>query len=308
MGLRVPLPILASMTTSRITRRLLSGLTLAALLATACSSSAPPAAGDGSAAGGQIDPLAMVVAASDKIDASNALAMEFTMTISAAGTELTGSGSAVTAGDGSSMRMDMSYDSFPGMPDGFDMEIILDDGTMYMSTATFAAAGAPTEALGDKEWVSIDLNDVVPGYESFADLATGQNDPSQAFEYLKGAEDVELVGTEEIDGESTQHLRGTLNLQTALDELPAEAQEELRATMQELEAQIGTTSMPFEAWVDDQGRVRRMSYTMESGADAPQAFSLAMTLDITDYDAELDFDVPSPDEAVDLGELAASGA
>ena len=42
LGLRVPLPILASMTTSRITRRLLSALTLAALLATACSSSAAP--------------------------------------------------------------------------------------------------------------------------------------------------------------------------------------------------------------------------------------------------------------------------
>ena len=296
------------MTTSRITRRLLSSLTLAALLAAGCSSSAPPPAGDGSGPDAQIDPLAMVVAASDKIDASNALAMEFSMTITAAGTELTGSGSAVTAADGSSMRMDMSYDSFPGMPDGFDMEIILDDGIMYMSTATFAAAGAPTGALGDKEWVSIDLNDVVPGYESFAELGTGQNDPSQAFEYLKGAEDVELVGTEDIDGESTQHLRGTLNLQTALDELPAEAQEELRATMQELEAQIGQTSLPFEAWVDGEGRVRRMSYAMESGPEAPQSFSLEMTLDITDYDAELDFEVPSPNEAVDLSELATSGA
>ena len=230
------------------------------------------------------------------------------MTIAAAGNEVTGSGSAVTAADGSRMRMDMSYDSFPRMPDGFDMEIILDDGTMYMSTATFAAVGAPTDALGDKKWVSIDLDDVVPGYESFAELGTGQNDPSQAFEYLKGAQDVELVGTEQIHGESTQHLSGTLDLQNALDQLPADAQEEVRATMQELEAQIGTTSMPFEVWIDDENRVRRMSYSMESRPDAPQAFSLRMTVDITDYDADLDFKIPSPDESVDLGELAANGA
>ena len=292
------------MTTSRISRRLLSSLALAAVLASACSSSpTPPAGGGGEEAG----PLAMVVAASDRIDAANALAMEFTMTIAANGQELTGSGTAVAAADGSRMHMDMSYDSFPGMPDGFDMELILDDGTMYMSTSTLAAAGAPTDAFGDKEWVMIDLSDVVAGYEAFADLGTGQNDPSQAFEYLKGAEDVKLLGTEDIDGEATQHLSGTLDLQRAVEELPADAQEELRTTMQELEQQIGQTSMPFEVWVDDQGRVRRMTYTMETGPDAPQAVSLAMTLDITDYDADLDFDVPSPDEAVDLSELAGAG-
>ena len=298
------------MTTLRTPRRLLTALAAAAVLAGACSSSpTPPAGGAGSGGGGQhIDPLAMIAAASEKIDAAPALAMEFTMTISAAGQELTGSGSAVAASDGSRMQMDMSYDSFPGLPEGMDMQMLLVDGVMYMSTSTFAAAGAPTGAFDGKDWVAIDLNDVVPGYESFAQLGSGQNDPAQAFEYLKGASDVTVVGTETIDGEETTHFTGTFDLEKALDELPADARDEIRDTMQQFESQFGSSTMPFDVWVDDQGRIRRMVYRLETAADAAQAFSFEMTMDITDYDADLDFDVPSRDEVVDLSDLARAGA
>jgi hypothetical protein len=73
--------------------------------------------------------------------------------------------------------------------------------------------------------------------------------------------------------------------------------------MDQFQSQFGTTSMPFDVWVDDQGRIRRMTYVVETSPDAAQAFSMSMTMDITDYDADLDFDVPSRDEAVDLNEL-----
>jgi hypothetical protein len=292
------------MTTSRAPRRLLSAIALAALLAAACSSGSPAPQSTGAHPGDRIDPLAMVVAASDKIDAAGALAMDFSMTISTDGQELSGSGSAVAASDGSRMHMTMGYDSFPGLPDGFDMEIYLADGVMYMSASTFAELGAPTDAFGGKDWVAIDLNDVVPGFESIAELGSGQNDPSRAFEYLKGASDVELVGTEDMDGEATTHFRGSLDLERALAQLPADAQEEVRATMDQFQSQFGTTSMPFEVWVDDQGRIRRMTYEVETSPDAAQAFSLSTTMDITDYEADLDFDVPSREQAIDLSELA----
>ena len=296
------------MTIFRAPRRLLSAIALAALLGASCSSSNPSSTSPAPAGGadGNVDPLAMIASASDRIDEATALEMEFTMAISAGGQDVTGSGSAVASSDGSRMRMDMHYDSFPGMADGFSMELILDGGTMYMSTATFEAAGAPTDAFAGKGWVAFDLDKIVPGYESFADLGSGQNDPSQAFEYLKGAGDLEVVGTEEIDGEETTHLRGTLDLERALEQVPAEAQEEFRTTLEEFRTQFGDVTMPFEVWVDGEDRIRRMIYVMASAPDAPQPVSFEMTLDITDYDAALDFDVPARSETVDLADLVAA--
>jgi hypothetical protein len=292
------------MTNARPPRHLLSALALSlvAVLAAGCSSGSPSAP-TGAHPTGQIDPLAMVAAASDTIDSAGALAFDFSTTISTGGQRISGSGSAVAAADGSRTHMTMNYDSFPGMPDGFDMELFLVDGVMYMSTSTFAALGADTDASGGKDWVSMDLNDVVPGFESFAKLGSGQNDPSQAFEYLKGASEVQLVGTEDVDGESTRHLRGTLDLEKAVSQLPADAQEEVRTTMDQFQSQFGSTSMPFDVWVDDQGRIRRMTYALKSSPDAAQALSMSITVDITDYDADMDFDVPSRDEAVDLNDL-----
>jgi hypothetical protein len=292
------------MTNSRPRRPLLSALALAlvAVIAAGCSSGASSAP-TGARPTRQIDPLAMVAAASDKIDSAGAVAFDFRTTISAGGQRISGSGSAVAAADGSRTHMTMSYDSFPGMPGGFHMELFLVDGVMYMSTSTFAALGANTDALGGKDWVSMDLNDVVPGFESLAKLGSGQNDPSQAFEYLKGASDVQLVGAEDVGGESTQHFRGTLDLEKAASQLPADAREAVRATMDQFQSQFGSTSMPFDVWVDDQGRIRRMTYALTSNPDAAQALSMSITVDITDYDADLDFDVPSRDEAVDLNDL-----
>jgi hypothetical protein len=289
------------MTTSRAPRRLLSAIALAALLAAACSGSPTPQSAG--APGDRIDPLAMVAAASDKIDSAGAIAMQYSTTISTGGERISATGSAVTAAGGSPMHMTMSYDSFPGIPGGFDMELVMADGVMYMSTSTFAALGANMETLGDKDWVAIDLNDVAPGFESIAQLGSGENDPSQAFEYLKGASDVELVGTEDVDGESTTHYRGTLDLEQALSELPSDAQDEVRAAMDQFQSQFGTTSMPFEVWMDDQGRIHRMTYVLATSPGAAQALSISMTMDITDYDADLDFDVPTRDEAYDLSEL-----
>jgi hypothetical protein len=292
------------MTTFRAPRRLLSVLAVAAVVGAACSSSSPqPAPSDRPQDGGQsVEPLAVIAAAADRIDAADALAMDFTMTMSIGGQALSGSGSAVGASDGSRMRMQMRYDAFPGLPEGFEMEMILADGVMYMATSTLAAMGAPSGAFDGKDWVSIDLDAVAPAYESLADLGTGPNDPSQSFAYLQGASDVELVGTEDLDGETTTHFRGTLDLERALAELPADARAELREAMQQLQTQFSADSMPFDVWVDGDGLIRRMSYRIEGSAE--QAFSLEMTMDITDYDADLDFDVPAPGDVVDVSDLA----
>ena len=297
------------MTTLRAPRRLLSAVAVAAVLAAACSSSPAPAPGARPSGGGreQPDPLARIATASERIDAAEAIAMDFTMVFSVDGQELGGSGSATAATDGSRMHMDMSYDSFPGLPNGFSMEMIVVDGVMYMSTDTFAAAGAPTGAFGGKDWVAIDLNDVVPGYESFADLGTGQNDPAQALEYLKGAGDVAVVGTEAIDGAETTHYRGTIDLEQVLSKLPADAQDEMRSTMDEFRRQFGEVTMPFDLWVDDQDRAVRMSFQMSSAAGSAHDFSMTMTVDITDDDADLgDVAAPPSKDVVDLAELAGS--
>jgi hypothetical protein len=285
------------MTTPRTPRRLLSGLALAAVLATACSGSPTP--------GGGVEPLAMIAAASRQLDASDGLAVEFSMTITAAGEEVEMTGSAVGSADGSRMWMDMQSGPLPGMPDGFSMETIMDDGIMFMSAETFESMGGPTNGLDGKDWILIDLSDVAPGLEEdFADLAQGRNDPTQALGYLKGAADVELVGPDSIDGMETTHYRGTVDLEKAVAEVQAGAREEVRQAIEE----FGRTTLPFDVWLDDEGRLRRMTYSITSAPGAPQSFSMVITMDITAYDAELDFETPSRDDAVELADLVPRGA
>lgn len=241
-----------------------------------------------------------MLAASDQALRADSMHMVFDFSMRAAGRTITGSGEADAAfGDELQQHMTFRYDSMPRMPEGFGMEMIVDGSVMYMRLDAVDEPGAfPTE------WVSVDLSASVPGFDELTAFGNGQNDPSNAFGYLQGAEDAEDLGSETIRGVETTHYEVTVDVADAVDEVPADLRDEMRLALKQFRRGFGTTTMPFEVWVDGDGLVRRMVFRMESdGGAAGKPFSMEMTMDVTDYGHDFELELPPASDVTDLTDL-----
>jgi hypothetical protein len=291
----------------RRTLRTLPLLLVFALAASACSSGAPASsdatAGDPPEAvrpDRPDEPLARVLAASDQALEAESMHMVFDFAMRVAGEEITGSGEADAAfGDELRQHMTFRYDSMLGMPEGFGMEMIVDGSTMYMRLD-----GMDELAVFPTEWVSLDMSASVPGFDDLTAFGNGQSDPSNAFGYLQGAEDARELGTETIDGVETTHYEVSVDIADAVAEVPADLRDEMRRALKQFRTAFGTTTMPFEVWVDGDGLVRRVVYEMGSDGGTMGPFSMAITMNITEYGNDFELRVPSPGDVTDLTELA----
>lgn len=249
-----------------------------------------------------VEPLARVLAASDQALEADSMHMVFDFAMSVAGKEITGSGEADAAfGDELRQHMTFRYDSMPGLPAGFGMEMIVDDSTMYMRLD-----GMDELDVFPTEWVSVDMSSSVPGFDELTAFGNGQQDPSNAFGYLQGAEDATELGTETIDGIETTHYEVTVDLADAAAEVPADLRDEMRRVVKQFRQGFGTTTMPFEVWIDGDGLVRRMVFRMESdGGAMGMPFSMEMTMDVTDYGHDFELELPPASDVTDLTDLTA---
>ncbi len=288
------------METTRRPRTIVPLFFAATLIAGACSSDGPPAQGPAAPPLDRLgEPLTRVLAASDRALEAESMHMTFEISVEGSGEEVRGSGEAdVSLGDEMRQHATFHYGSLPGLPGGFDMEMIMDGSMMYMRMPQMQGPGGPPT-----EWISIDMSEAVPGYEELIELSAGRNDPTNAFGYLQGAERAEEVGTETVNGIETTHYRGTMNLAHAITELPADLQRDMRLVMRQFREQFGTLTMPFEIWIDADGLLRRMVYVMEGEAAAAAEFSMEMSMDVTEYGNDFELDIPPADDVTDISEL-----
>jgi hypothetical protein len=261
-------------------KRLLGALSLAALVAlTACG-------------GDSLSPEAAVAEAASKTSAESArlhyIATAGPMTIEADGAFSDRSGR---------LRMDMS-----GVPGGSafgdgDIELVFEDNVVYIRFPGALANELPT----GKRWVSLDLEEL--GERAGIDFAGlqqfSQSDPTQVLEYLRGAtDDFERVGEEDVRGTLTTHHRGTVDLRKVADQVP----DEVRPSYERVMELAGTSEIPVEAWIDEEGRARRLTY----GMPLPQASggaTMTITMEFFEFGADVSVEPPPDNEVVDLVEL-----
>ncbi|MFE1782893.1 hypothetical protein ACFW9F_09955 [Streptomyces sp. NPDC059506] len=129
-------------------------------------------------------------------------------------------------------------------------------GWLYMKNR---GAGVP-----EGKWVRVDTATLPDG-----NLVTGgATDPVTAADLLRGAREVELVGTTTVGGVRVRHFRGVSDIARAAEAVPEAAAKPLRA------AARGFTGgrVPFDAYLDDRGRLRRIeqvfTFTGAAGAGA----------------------------------------
>ncbi|MGV9312820.1 hypothetical protein ACWDR0_11560 [Streptomyces sp. NPDC003691] len=121
---------------------------------------------------------------------------------------------------------------------------LLTPGALYMKNR---GAGVPAD-----KWVRIDTTTLADG-----NLVTGgATDPLAAAELLRGVRKAELVGRERFAGTTVRHFRGTADIAYAARRARPHARGALAAAAKG----FTTTTVPFDAYVDEAGRLRKVRH------------------------------------------------
>ncbi|MFD4610972.1 hypothetical protein ACIOC2_32840 [Streptomyces sp. NPDC088337] len=119
---------------------------------------------------------------------------------------------------------------------------LLAPGALYMKNR---GAGVPPD-----KWVRVDTATLVDG-----NLVTGgATDPFAAAEVLRGTRTATYVDRTEVAGVPVRHYRGTADLGLAAKSATAADEAALTAAAKG----FATASVPFDAYLDDQGRIRKL--------------------------------------------------
>ncbi|MEU6577760.1 hypothetical protein [Streptomyces sp. NPDC046805] len=119
---------------------------------------------------------------------------------------------------------------------------LLAPGALFMKNR---GAGVPAD-----KWVRVETATLTDG-----NLVTGgATDPYAAAELLRGARTATYVGRTEVGGTAVRHYRGTADLAAAA----RSASIGNRAALKSAAKGFATARVPFDAYLDDQGRIRKL--------------------------------------------------
>ncbi len=153
---------------------------------------------------------------------------------------------------------------------------LLAPGALYMMNR---GAGVPAD-----KWVRIDTTALADG-----NLVTGGvTDPMAAAELLGGARTVTYVGETDLAGVTVRHYRGTADIARAARRASAASRGALTAAAKGFR----TDTVPFDAYLDEQGRLRKVRHRF-SFANEGQAREVVSTTLL--YGFGVAVSVPLPD-------------
>jgi hypothetical protein len=156
---------------------------------------------------------------------------------------------------------------------------------------------------GDPDtWVRIGLEDA--GRTAGLDIDTlveGNTGPAALVQQLRGAaDDIEELGSEQVRGVDTRHLRVVVDTDLAIEQSPPEVREQLRA----FAATSGLpATYPMEVWVDEDALIRRVRTVVEVEDETAGPVTQETTLELFDFGLPVDVVAPDDAEVVDLRTL-----
>ncbi|MFD9425179.1 MULTISPECIES: hypothetical protein [unclassified Streptomyces] len=155
---------------------------------------------------------------------------------------------------------------------------LLAPGALYMK---HRGAGVP-----DDKWVRVDTTALEDG-----NLVTGGvTDPMAAAELLRGAREVTYRGRTELAGVAVRHYRGVADLaRAALAASPLS-----RGALAAAAKGFSRDAVPFDAYLDDEGRLRKVRHRFSFAAEGP-AVSVISTMLLYGFGATVT--VTLPDDA-----------
>ncbi|GGN60274.1 lipoprotein [Streptomyces albiflavescens] len=159
---------------------------------------------------------------------------------------------------------------------------LLAPGALFMKNR---GAGVPAD-----KWVRVDTAGLTDG-----NLVTGgATDPYAAAELLRGARAATYVGKTEVAGTPVRHYRGTADLDIAAQSASKGQRKALMAAAKG----FATAEVPFDAYLDDQGRLRKVRHRF-SFVNGQQKGTVAVASTTLLFDFGVPADVQLP-EAGDI--------
>lgn len=166
------------------------------------------------------------------------------------------------------------------LPGGRLVENLVFKGSMaYVQLPTLTA-----HLPSGKSWIGFDLGRLIKSRYGFNPLdlqGSGGADPAQFLQMLRGSH-ARRVGSATIRGVPTTGYRGTIDLRRAIDRLPAAERPAASAGIRAMITRLGTSSLPFQAWLDRRERLRRMAMSLTLGG-VLSGSTLDLSMDLYDY-------------------------
>ncbi|HMI28811.1 MAG TPA: hypothetical protein VK490_03835 [Gaiellaceae bacterium] len=176
------------------------------------------------------------------------------------------------------------------------MEMIMDGRkglVMYMRSPLFK------EVSGGK-WLKLDMAKLAEkgGVDLSSLMSANQADPSQTLKMLMASTDAHAVGYDRVRGVFTTRYQLNVDLARL-----AKDNKELRKQYDAVRKLTGVSSYPAVAWIDKQGRVRRMKIDMSFNTPAGGAFRMSMTEELYAFGIKVDVRPPDASQVLDAGSV-----
>jgi hypothetical protein len=253
--------------TPRMRRLLLAPLT-AALLLTGCGDSATTSTDT-------LTPIQAIAQVGAKTSAAGTSKFAITTTVDAGGEDVTIGGEGAFALDGTKGRLTLE------IPGAGAVELRLVDGTAFLQVP---------QAPG---WYSVPFEKLAG-----SSLATSTDPTSSLDQLAEASSDVEEVGTETVRGAETTRYSGTLDMEKAL----AAATGPQKAALEKSLASLKETKVPFDAWIDEEGRMRKLTQQLTVEQDG-RTGTAEVTLEFFDFGTAVDVTAPPAAEVQDGTQL-----
>jgi hypothetical protein len=156
--------------------------------------------------------------------------------------------------------------------------------------------------IGEDRWLVIDTASQDPRAERYAALLSGQNDPSMALYYLLGVTSVVAVSDDIVRETPAHRYTVEIDLQAAVDALPPQRRERLRAHLAALRAVGMETDLKAEIWVPADGMVHHVDYVQGFKVEAGGG-RVRSSFDMFDFGVEFDVDPPAKEHVTPLEEV-----
>jgi hypothetical protein len=168
---------------------------------------------------------------------------------------------------------------------------------------------------GGATWIGLDLGEVVEAMGGDARaLGTAMRvDPASQLKALERAGAVKEIGTADLNGEEVRRYAGSLSAEESLAAAPQADRAALRKALKELGAGGRQVEIPFEAWLDGDGMIRREQFSLDTPArDRVAAGKVVVRVEYSDFGRRLALRLPAERDTFDatrtLTQLLEQGA
>ncbi|MDI5906507.1 hypothetical protein, partial [Streptomyces sp. 12257] len=235
------------------------------------------------------DPVAALRRAADALEDAGSSKARTSMEMATGGTRVTIRGEGVYDFRERLGRLKVMLPQDPaGTSEHRPITELLAPGALFMKNR---GAGVPAD-----KWVRVDTATLSDG-----NLVTGgATDPLAAAEVLRGTRTATYVGTTELAGTEVRHYRGTADLAAAAKHASGANKGVLAAAAKG----FATAAVPFDVYLDDQGRIRKIRHRFSFVNGQQQAtVAVASTTLLYDFGIATDVRLPAARD-IYAGEIA----